>query len=431
TERAGQLRRPPLHEAVASDRPLAVRAAAETCAEPNVLARATKTAPANSPRPARMKPDSLHCRALRPLDESPRHGGGNLPLHLAVTSGDTDDLPPALPCSWRRRLTLRRAVQSFEHDPSANVELPDCQEDTCCCVQLDRQLWTAFEPCWRTELMFRLQCERMTGLFTNETSLVKVRRTAQSEGHIRVHPAALRHQKGYMAVTNVLLKLGAECYVLNLDFSSPLHFAARYADLTLVATGRVSRAAPGCEGRHAKVVGLLLQRGSVLLKDTNGKHSLHLVAKQGHIDVAKLILAVNHGNYRRKNRLEVVCPVPQSFKTPTVCCFLTTPPSPAKREVVAAVIQHERWKEILWNVGPNHCPIFETGQVPAGAMLMFDQVDLLTHPLCTAYLSMKWRQYGCWFHNINLLLYILFLAAITTFVSIHPVDTAHGGHRID
>uniref|UniRef100_A0A1I8FJR6 ANK_REP_REGION domain-containing protein n=1 Tax=Macrostomum lignano TaxID=282301 RepID=A0A1I8FJR6_9PLAT len=143
------------------------------------------------------------------------------------------------------------------------------------------------------------------------------------------------------------------------------------------------------EGGHAKVVGLLLQRGSVLLKATSltpkktptANTALHLVAKQGHIDVAKLILAVNHGIIDAKNRLEVA--VPQSFKTPTVCCFFNYATKSCEREVVAAVIQHERWKEILWNVGPNHCPIFETVKfLPecTEAMLMFDQVDLLTHP---------------------------------------------------
>jgi len=49
-------------------------------------------------------------------------------------------------------------------------------------------------------------------------------------------------------------------------------------------------------------------------------------------------------------------------------------------------------------------------------MVKFGRVELLSHPLCKAYLAMKWRAYGIWLYSINFIVYIVFLGMLTYLV---------------
>ena len=49
-------------------------------------------------------------------------------------------------------------------------------------------------------------------------------------------------------------------------------------------------------------------------------------------------------------------------------------------------------------------------------MVRYNRVDCLSHPVCSAYLHMKWLAYGFVVHSINLLIYVIFLASLTAFV---------------
>uniref|UniRef100_A0A1I8JRL7 ANK_REP_REGION domain-containing protein n=1 Tax=Macrostomum lignano TaxID=282301 RepID=A0A1I8JRL7_9PLAT len=228
---------------------------------------------------------------------------GSYPVHVSVVHASK-----RASTSWSEPIlgaeidTPPRPYKVSEHDQAPMLNCADCQEDTVLLLSA-RQ---AAVDCIRALLAHGADVSaKFAGQLNQKDTF----------GCTPLHYAI---RKGYMAVTNVLLKLGAECYVLNLDFSSPLHFAARYGRfntcrslidscpmlLNIVDRQGKSPLHLAAEGGHAKVVGLLLQRGSVLLKDTNGNTALHLVAKQGHIDVAKLILAVNHGIIDAKNRLE-------------------------------------------------------------------------------------------------------------------------------
>ena len=50
-------------------------------------------------------------------------------------------------------------------------------------------------------------------------------------------------------------------------------------------------------------------------------------------------------------------------------------------------------------------------------MVRYNRVDCLSHPVCSAYLHMKWLAYGFFVHSINLLVYVIFLASLTLFVT--------------
>ncbi|CAC5415131.1 TRPA1 [Mytilus coruscus] len=51
-------------------------------------------------------------------------------------------------------------------------------------------------------------------------------------------------------------------------------------------------------------------------------------------------------------------------------------------------------------------------------MVKFGRVELLSHPVCKAYLSMKWLAYGVWLYSINFILYIVFLVMLTYMVTL-------------
>ncbi|CAG2194102.1 ANKTM1 [Mytilus edulis] len=55
-------------------------------------------------------------------------------------------------------------------------------------------------------------------------------------------------------------------------------------------------------------------------------------------------------------------------------------------------------------------------------MVKFGRVELLSHPVCKAYLSMKWLAYGVWLYSINFIMYIIFLVMLTYMVSLPCVN---------
>ena len=55
-------------------------------------------------------------------------------------------------------------------------------------------------------------------------------------------------------------------------------------------------------------------------------------------------------------------------------------------------------------------------ETPPQMMVRYNRVDCLSHPVCSAYLHMKWLAYGFVVHSINLLIYVIFLASLTAFV---------------
>ena len=68
-------------------------------------------------------------------------------------------------------------------------------------------------------------------------------------------------------------------------------------------------------------------------------------------------------------------------------------------------------------------------------MVRYNRVECLSHPVCTAFLRMKWIGYGVWIHLINLCFYLIFLASLTAFVTSshimpHNVGASSGGDDV-
>ncbi|KAI8787326.1 transient receptor potential cation channel subfamily A member 1 [Biomphalaria glabrata] len=52
-------------------------------------------------------------------------------------------------------------------------------------------------------------------------------------------------------------------------------------------------------------------------------------------------------------------------------------------------------------------------------MVKNNRVDCLSHPVCVTFLKVKWKHYGVWVYSAYLIVYILFLASLTSFVVNH------------
>ncbi|KAL2085161.1 hypothetical protein ACEWY4_018481 [Coilia grayii] len=66
------------------------------------------------------------------------------------------------------------------------------------------------------------------------------------------------------------------------------------------------------------------------------------------------------------------------------------------------------------------------------AMVQYNRIELLTHPVCNKYLEMKWLAYGSKVHLLNLVIYLLGLLPLTfLIVNLRPTPTAgHNGTSV-
>ncbi|XP_072018043.1 transient receptor potential cation channel subfamily A member 1-like [Amphiura filiformis] len=254
-----------------------------------------------------------------------------------------------------------------------------------------------------------------------------------SEGMTALHIASL---KGHIKVVQLLMLRGA---LLHRDHRgrSPLHLAAM-------------------EGYTNTMKILLATHGHLLnCQDDDGNTALHLAAQEGRTNAVSFLLnsdselKVNNDGY-----------MAMDFAIAT-----------SNKEVALAVVSNERWHEVLSQKDvegqphilglvellpdvalavldrceemiqdPNNknvygykydfrylqCPKedqhkFNPGcpyvpLLPLNHMVQFNRIDLLSHPVCVNYLSMKWDAYGRIFHLFNLMLYVTFLCFMTSFV---------------
>jgi CDK inhibitor PHO81 len=107
---------------------------------------------------------------------------------------------------------------------------------------------------------------------------------------------------GYVDICTRLLDAGADPSSVDRDNFSPLYYAVINGRLeclrVLLKVGKVglehtlSDANPlalACQSGHLDVTILLLQYGAKNLPNTNGEYPLHLAAKEGHVEVCKLL----------------------------------------------------------------------------------------------------------------------------------------------
>uniref|UniRef100_A0A4W6E1J9 Transient receptor potential cation channel, subfamily A, member 1b n=1 Tax=Lates calcarifer TaxID=8187 RepID=A0A4W6E1J9_LATCA len=267
------------------------------------------------------------------------------------------------------------------------------------------------------------------------------------------------------------------------DKKSALHFAAQYGrintchrllesitDSRLLNEGDERGLTPlhlASRGGHTKVVQLLLRKGAlfhsdyrgwsclhhaasegytqtmdILLSanpklldktDEDGNTALHIAAREGHVAAVKLILARGADLVLNKNDTS----------------FLHEALQNGKKDVILLCISSSRCVEALGLFIPDsgqRCPILDMIEfLPETykwaiflffllqAMVQYNRIELLNHPVCKKYLAMKWVAYGSKAHVLNMFLYLLGLLPLTHLImELRPTmnNTDTGEHTI-
>uniref|UniRef100_A0A669BZV4 Transient receptor potential cation channel, subfamily A, member 1b n=1 Tax=Oreochromis niloticus TaxID=8128 RepID=A0A669BZV4_ORENI len=264
-------------------------------------------------------------------------------------------------------------------------------------------------------------------------------------------------------------QLGLACK--SKDKKSALHFAAQYGrintchrllesitDSRLLNEGDERGLTPlhlASKEGHTKVVQLLLRKGALFHSDYKGWTCLHHAASEGYTQTMDILLSANlklldktdedgnsalhiaaRGGHVAAVRL-LLARGAEIILNKNHTSFLHEALQNGRKDVVNAVIDSERCAEAVSLFNPEssqRCPILDMIEfLPETykAMVQYNRIELLNHPVCKKYLAMKWVAYGSIAHVLNMFLYLLGLLPLThLIVTLRPsVNTSDTGEH--
>uniref|UniRef100_A0A8C2J138 Transient receptor potential cation channel, subfamily A, member 1b n=1 Tax=Cyprinus carpio TaxID=7962 RepID=A0A8C2J138_CYPCA len=202
---------------------------------------------------------------------------------------------------------------------------------------------------------------------------------------------------------------------------------------------------------HTQVVELLLRSGALFQSDYKGWSCLHHAAAEGYTETMKILLAANvklldETNEDGNTALHIAA---QAGHVSAVMLlldmgaeislnnadnsFLHEAVRNEKKDVVNAVIESERCGEAIKSFkATSRCPVMDIIEfLPESfkAMVRYNRLELLTHPVSRKYLEMKWKVYGSKVHLLNLAVYLLGLLPLTYLIlNLRPKQEVFGNN---
>lgn len=255
------------------------------------------------------------------------------------------------------------------------------------------------------------------------------------DGLSTLHIAA---QNGHTKIITLLMQKGA--YVTKDDQdNTPLHLAAangytRSAKLLLTVYPNLLDCANkdgntalhlASKEHHPSMIELLLTIGATFTKNANKDSFMDIAIRERHSEVA---LAILH-HERWEEALEMCS---YQYGTPMNGLVQCLPDAcMAALDRCQTTSKHDRRSPdyfVHYNFKYLQCPLRwltsknvdskeHTPMVALNTMVRHGRVRCLSHPVSEAFLNMKWRAYGSWFHISNLIIYVIFLANLTVLVT--------------
>ncbi|XP_068565601.1 transient receptor potential cation channel subfamily A member 1b isoform X2 [Cebidichthys violaceus] len=237
------------------------------------------------------------------------------------------------------------------------------------------------------------------------------------KGWTCLHHAA---SEGYTHTMDILLSANLKLLdKIDEDGNTAIHIAAR-------------------EG-HVAAVRLLLSRGAEITINKNDISFLHEALQNGRKDVVNAVIDSDRseealvmfkpGSSHGSPILDMIEFLPETTKHLLDRCVRESDDDHNSPDY--HIEYNFRWLQApLATMKSTHYSVQPLAAL--NAMVQYNRIELLNHPVCKKYLAMKWSAYGSLAHVINIFMYLLGLLPLThLIVTLRPsVNTTEPEHRI-